>query len=104
MRGAGGAIERCCAGGAALPEHLYEYFQSQGVLLLQGYGLSESSPVITISTRERHRRGSCGRPIPGIEVRIAEDGEILTRGPHVMLGYYQNFHANTGFTSVLWSF
>jgi long-chain acyl-CoA synthetase len=86
----GGAIESCCAGGAALPDHLYEYFQAQGVPLLQGYGLSESSPVITISTRTHHRRGSCGRAIPGIEIRIADDGEILTRGEHVMVGYYQN--------------
>jgi long-chain acyl-CoA synthetase len=86
----GGAIEHCCAGGAALPDHLYEYFHSHGVPLLQGYGLSESSPVITISTLEKNRRGSCGRAIPGIEIRIADDGEILTRGPHVMAGYYQN--------------
>jgi long-chain acyl-CoA synthetase len=86
----GGAIERCCAGGAALPDHLYEYYHTQGVPLLQGYGLSESSPVITISTPTHHRRGSCGRAIPGVEVRIAQDGEILTRGPHVMAGYYQN--------------
>jgi len=86
----GGAIERCCAGGAALPDHLYDYFHAQGVLLLQGYGLTESSPVITISTPTHHRRGSCGRPIPGVEVRIADYGEILTRGPHVMTGYYKN--------------
>jgi long-chain acyl-CoA synthetase len=89
----GGAIETCCAGGAALPDHLYEYFLSQGVPLLQGYGLSESSPVITISTLKEHRRGSCGRAIPGVEVRIADDGEILTRGPHVMAGYYKNDRA-----------
>jgi long-chain acyl-CoA synthetase len=57
---------------------------------LQGYGLSESSPVITISKPTQHRRGSCGQAIPGIEIRIAGDGEILTRGPHVMAGYYQN--------------
>jgi long-chain acyl-CoA synthetase len=89
----GGAIERCCAGGAALPDHLYDYFHAQGVQLLQGYGLSESSPVISLSTPEHHRRGSCGRPIPGIEVKIAEDGEILTRGQHVMPGYYKNQEA-----------
>jgi long-chain acyl-CoA synthetase len=86
----GGAIEKCCAGGAALPDYLYDYFHSQGVPLLQGYGLSETSPVITISTGTAHRRASCGRAIPGVEVRIADDGEILTRGPHVMTGYYQN--------------
>jgi long-chain acyl-CoA synthetase len=86
----GGSIEKCCAGGAALPDYLYDYFYSQGVPLLQGYGLSESSPVITISTGAAHRRGSCGRAIPGVEVKIARDDEILTRGPHVMTGYYQN--------------
>jgi long-chain acyl-CoA synthetase len=86
----GGAIEKCCAGGAALPPHLYDYYHGQGVPLLEGYGLSESSPVITLSTATHHRRGSCGRAIPGIDLRIADDGEILTRGPHVMQGYYEN--------------
>ena len=86
----GGAIQRCCAGGAALPDYLYDYYHGQGVPLLQGYGLSESSPVITLSTVTHTRRGSCGRTIANVEVRIAEDGEIMTRGPHVMPGYYQN--------------
>ena len=86
----GGAIQRCCAGGAALPDYLYDYYHAQGVPLLQGYGLSETSPVITLSTEVHARRGSCGRPISGVEVRIADDGEILTRGPHVMPGYYEN--------------
>lgn len=86
----GGAIKKCCAGGAALPDHLFDYYDSQGVPVLQGYGLSESSPVITISTPSQYRRGSCGRAIPGVEVKIAADGEILTRGPHVMTGYYEN--------------
>ncbi len=86
----GGSIQRLCAGGAALPDHLYDYFLTQGVPILQGYGLSETSPVITKSTPHSHRRGSCGSPLPGIEVRIAADGEILTRGPHIMTGYYKN--------------
>jgi long-chain acyl-CoA synthetase len=86
----GGAIRRCCAGGAALPDYLYDYYHSQGVPLLQGYGLSESSPVITLSTVTSTRLGSCGKAIGGVEVRIAPDGEILTRGPHVMPGYYEN--------------
>jgi long-chain acyl-CoA synthetase len=86
----GGRIEQCCSGGAALPEYLFDYYYSQGVPLLQGYGLSESSPVISISTQKKSRRGSAGRPIPEVEVKIAEDGEILTHGPHVMPGYYKN--------------
>jgi long-chain acyl-CoA synthetase len=89
----GGAIEQCCAGGAALPDYLYDYFHAQGVPLLQGYGLSESSPVITLSTQTHTRRGSCGRAVPGVEIQTADDGEILTRGPHVMLGYYENAQA-----------
>jgi len=86
----GGRIRFCCSGGAALPEHLYDAFAAQGVTLLQGYGLSETSPVITVSSPEQNRRGTAGRPLPGVEVRIAEDGEILTRGRHVMQGYYNN--------------
>ena len=86
----GGAIRMCCGGGAALPEHLFDFFHSRGVPLLQGYGLTESSPVITLSSKTAFRRGASGRPIPGVEVKIAEDGEILTRGPHVMTGYYEN--------------
>ncbi len=86
----GGAVRYCCGGGAALPVHLFDYFHSHGVPLLQGYGLTESSPVISLSSVKAFRRGASGRPIPGIEVRIADDGEILTRGPNVMVGYYEN--------------
>lgn len=91
LRGAlGGAIRVCCGGGAALPEHLFDYFHGHGVPLLQGYGLTESSPVISVSSDRAFRRGASGQPVPGVEVRIADDGEILTRGPHVMTGYYDN--------------
>jgi long-chain acyl-CoA synthetase len=98
----GGRIEKCCAGGAALPDYLYEYYHRQGVPLLQGYGLTESSPVITLSTPTSHRRGSCGRAIPGIELKTADDGEILTRGPHVMIGYYHNDAATAEVLSNGW--
>jgi long-chain acyl-CoA synthetase len=86
----GGRIRQCCCGGAALPEHLYDYYLAQGVPLLLGYGLSETSPVISLSTARHHRRGAAGGLLPGVEVKIAPDGEILTRGPHVMAGYYKN--------------
>jgi long-chain acyl-CoA synthetase len=86
----GGRIKVCCSGGAALPDHVFDFFHDRGVPLLQGYGLSESSPVITLSSEVEAKRGAVGKPIPDVDVRIAEDGEILTRGPHVMIGYYQD--------------
>ena len=89
----GGNIRTCCAGGAPLSLGLLEFFAQQGVHLLEGYGLTETSPIIAISTRERVRPGSCGPLLPGVEVRIAEDGEVQTRGPHVMAGYFRNEQA-----------
>ncbi len=89
----GGRIRLCCSGGAALPVHVFDFFHAHGVPLLQGYGLTESSPVITLSSEQGVRRGAVGRAIPDVEVCIAEDGEILTRGPHVMLGYFKNQQA-----------
>ncbi|MGE0757342.1 MAG: long-chain fatty acid--CoA ligase [Pirellulaceae bacterium] len=87
-RALGGAIRACNSGGAPLPDHVFDFYWQRHVPLLQGYGLTETSPVIALSTPEHYRRGSSGRPIRGVEVRIAEDGEIQTRGPHVMIGYY----------------
>ncbi|MBI2477112.1 MAG: long-chain fatty acid--CoA ligase [Planctomycetia bacterium] len=86
----GGRIRCCCSGGAALPMHVFDFFTAHGVPLLQGYGLTESSPVITLSSEQNVKRGAVGQAIPAVEVRIADDGEILTRGPHVMLGYFKN--------------
>lgn len=86
----GGRLRFCCSGGAPLTVPLYDYFQSQGVPLLQGYGLTESSPVITVSSLSADRRGAVGRAVADVEIRIADDGEVLTRGPHVMVGYWQN--------------
>lgn len=86
----GGRIRLCCSGGAALPDHVFDFFTSRGVPLLQGYGLTESSPVITLSSEESVKRGAVGRAIADVEVRIEADGEIVTRGPHVMQGYFKN--------------
>lgn len=84
----GGEIRACVCGGAALDDETYDFYHERNVPLLPGYGLTETSPVIATCTLDAHRRGTVGRPIPGIEVRIAEDGEIQTSGPHVMQGYW----------------
>jgi len=86
----GGAIRYCASGGAALPEHVCTFFHDHGVPLLEGYGLTETSPVITVSTPDAWKPGSVGQAIANVQVRIAADGEILTRGPHVMPGYWKN--------------
>jgi long-chain acyl-CoA synthetase len=85
----GGRIRCLCSGGAALPDHTARFFQQRGVLLVQGYGLTESSPVITVCNMEAHKLGTVGRPIREVQVRIAEDGEVLARGPNIMMGYWQ---------------
>lgn len=86
----GGRLRICIAGGAPLPVHVADYYRANGVFLLQGYGLTESSPVISSETPGHVRHGTVGRVLPGLEVKIADDGEILTKGPHVMLGYWNN--------------
>lgn len=78
------------SGGAPLPLPVAEAYQRAGLLVLQGYGLTECAPVITFNNPTHYKLHTVGRAIPGVEVRIAEDGEILTRGPHVMAGYWKN--------------
>lgn len=85
----GGRIRRMVSGGAALPSDIALVFIGAGVPVLQGYGLTETSPVIAACTLDHNRVGSVGRPVPGIEIKIAEDGEIFTRGPHVFQGYFK---------------
>ncbi len=89
----GPKIRQLSSGGAPLPRQICEGFFEAGIPLYEGYGLTESSPVISFNSEKNNRIGSVGKAIPGIEVRIDNDGEILTRGPHVMKGYWRNAEA-----------
>lgn len=93
----GGNVQLIVTGAAALPKYLAHTFWGAGIAIMEGYGLTETSPVISVNTFDAHRLGSVGKPIPGVEVRIeplegytAGEGEIVVRGPNVMVGYYKN--------------
>jgi long-chain acyl-CoA synthetase len=86
----GGRIRYAICGGAPLSKDIAEFFYAIGLKVMPGYGLTETSPVLTGSTPGKVRFGTVGKAIPGVELRIAGDGEILARGPNIMMGYFKN--------------
>lgn len=86
----GGRLRHAVVGGAALDRRVAETFIGLGVPLLQGYGLTEASPVIAVNRQHNHDPLSVGEPLPGIETRLSDSGELLVRGDNVMLGYWDN--------------
>ena len=95
----GGNLRFCITGGAALPDEIFLIFTGAGISIMQGYGLTETSPVITSNNPNGVKVGTVGRPIRGVEIRTASDGEIEVNGPGVMRGYYRKPEATADVTT-----
>ena len=92
--GLGGRVEAAISGGAPLGERLGHFYRGAGIRVLEGYGLTETTAGATLNLTWAHKVGSVGKPIPGTTIKIADDGEVLIKGPIVMKGYWQNDGAN----------
>jgi long-chain acyl-CoA synthetase len=89
----GGNIRQCNTGAAPIAKEILEFFYACGVPVMEGYGMTETATVATVNTPDAFRLGSVGQPIPRVEAKLAEDGELLLRGPNIFKGYYKNDQA-----------
>ncbi|HEX3909175.1 MAG TPA: AMP-dependent synthetase/ligase [Solirubrobacteraceae bacterium] len=92
----GGNVRHATSGAAPIAKEILEFFWACGIPVLEGYGMTETATAATVSTVENHRFGTVGRALPGVEVKIAEDGEILVKGPNIFNGYHNNADASFG--------
>jgi long-chain acyl-CoA synthetase len=95
----GGRVRHATSGAAPIAKEILEFFWACGVPVLEGYGMTETSTAATVSTAENHRFGTVGRALPGVEIHIADDGEILIKGPNIFAGYHNQ--ASTSFGAVV---
>jgi long-chain acyl-CoA synthetase len=98
----GGQVRRATSGAAPIAREILEFFWACGVPVLEGYGMTETATAATISTIENHKFGTVGRPFPGVELKIAEDGEILIKGANIFQGYHHNADASFGAVTDGW--
>jgi long-chain acyl-CoA synthetase len=89
-RASGGRLRFCLSGGAGLKREVKEVFHDAGVLVIEGYGLTETSPTLTLNRPDAYRFDSVGKPLPSVELKLADDGEILAKGPNVFGGYHKD--------------
>ena len=92
----GGNLRQATSGAAPIAKEILEFFFACGVPVLEGFGMTETATASTVSTVDNYRFGSVGRALPGLEIRIGDDGEILLKGPNIFQGYYKNDDASSG--------
>jgi long-chain acyl-CoA synthetase len=98
----GGQVRRATSGAAPIAKEILEFFWACGVPVLEGYGMTETATAATISTIENHKFGTVGRPFPGVQLKIADDGEILIKGANIFQGYHHNADASFGAVTDGW--